>query len=249
MTLQLICWGTYTQIHPKIYLPVYLHAFLSSNHKKLPITTTTCVYAHWCVRSWPYAFIFILSFRLTAEIYPSTFLLLYMYTDAHVHQYTSTVYFFIFGTACTVTFPLICWGMYSQIHMLLLCLRTKTYLSPQLLVYLPFSVPDHDPACSFSYFKYSIWLTAKIYSSTFLLLYMSIDISVHQYTCSIFLPFRHNMHSYLSAHLLGYVHKIYPEVNLPVYFHTSPLSNNKDLPVTTTTCVPAHRCTLFIVIL
>ena len=43
MTFQLIYRGTYTQIHPKIYLPVYLHAFLSSNHKDLPVTTTTCV--------------------------------------------------------------------------------------------------------------------------------------------------------------------------------------------------------------
>ncbi len=65
MTFQLIYWGTYTQIHPKIYLPVYLHAFLSSNHKDLPVTTTTCVHAHRCTRSWPYLFMFILSFRLT----------------------------------------------------------------------------------------------------------------------------------------------------------------------------------------
>ena len=36
--------------------------------------------------------------------------------------------------------------------MLLLCLTMKTYLSPQLLVYLPIDVPVHDPTCSFSYF-------------------------------------------------------------------------------------------------
>ena len=65
MTFQLIYWGTYTQIHPKIYLPVYLHAFLSSNHKDLPVTTTTCVHVHRCARSWPYLFMFILSFLLT----------------------------------------------------------------------------------------------------------------------------------------------------------------------------------------
>ena len=65
MTFQLIYWGTYTQIHPKIYLPVYLHAFLSSNHKDLPVTTTTCVHAQGCTRSWPYLFMFILSFWLT----------------------------------------------------------------------------------------------------------------------------------------------------------------------------------------
>ena len=118
-------------------------------------------------RSWPYLFIFILKITLTAKIYPSPFLLRCMSTLVPVHQYTCSVYFFIFGITCTVTFPLICWDMYTQIIMLLLCLRTKTYLSPQLLVYLPLNVPDHDPASSFSYFKYSICLTAKIYPSTF----------------------------------------------------------------------------------
>ena len=113
MTFQLFYWGTYTQIHPKIYLPVYLHASLS-NHRYLPVTTATCVHAHRCTRSWPYLFMFILLFRLTAEIYPSTFLLLHMYTDAPVHQYTCSVYFFFFGITCTMTFPLICWGMYTQ---------------------------------------------------------------------------------------------------------------------------------------
>ena len=44
MTFQLVCWGTYKQIHPKIYLPVYRHAFLSPNHKDLPVTTATCVH-------------------------------------------------------------------------------------------------------------------------------------------------------------------------------------------------------------
>ena len=65
---------------------------------------------------------------------------------------------------------------------------------------------------------------------------------VHRCTCSsvylfsVFLHFRQNMHIYLSTNLL--------EINLPVYLHTSLLSSNKYLPVTTNTCVPAHRCTL-----
>ena len=83
VTFQLI----YTEIYPKINLPDYLHASLSSNQKDLPVTTTTCVHAHRCNRSWPYLFIFILSFRLTVKIYPSTFL--------HVHRCTcSSVYLF-----------------------------------------------------------------------------------------------------------------------------------------------------------
>ena len=35
--------------------------------------------------------------------------------------------------------------------MLLFCLTTKTYLLPQLLVYMPIDVPVHDPTCSFWY--------------------------------------------------------------------------------------------------
>ena len=154
MTFQLIYWGTYTQIHPKVNLPAYLHASLSSNHKCLPVTTTTCVPAHSCTRSWPYVFIFRLSFRLTVKIYPFTVLLFYMSTDVPVHHYTCSVCFFFFGITCTVTFQLIYWGTYPQIHpkiyiylftfMLFFRLTTKTYLSPQLQ-------PVYDPTCSYSY--------------------------------------------------------------------------------------------------
>ena len=59
---QLVYWGTYTHIHPKIHLPVYPHAFLWSNNKDLPVSITTSVPAHRCTRSWPYLFIFIQSF-------------------------------------------------------------------------------------------------------------------------------------------------------------------------------------------
>ena len=103
MTFQLIYCGTY----PKINLTVYLHASLSSNHKDLPVTTTTCVPAHICTRSWSYLFIFIFSFRLTVKIYPSTFILFYIYTDVPVHHYTCSVYFVFFGITCTLTFQLI----------------------------------------------------------------------------------------------------------------------------------------------
>ena len=102
---------------------VYRHASHSSDHKDLPVITTTCVPSHTCTRSWPYLFIFILLFWLTAKIDPSTFLL-----------------------RCNTLFT-------SFIFMLLFRLTTKTYLSPQLLVYLPIAVPVHDPTCSFSYFN------------------------------------------------------------------------------------------------
>ena len=150
ITFQLVYWGTYKHIHLKINLPVYRHASLSSYHKDLPVTTTTCVHVHRCTRTGPYAFIFILSVRLTVKIYPSTVLLFYMSTDVPVHQYTCSVYFLFFCVSYAVTFQLIYCVTYPQIH---------------------------------------------------------------------------------------------PKINLPVYPHASLSSNHEDLPVTTTTCVPAHICT------
>ena len=105
MSFRLIYCVTYPQIHPKINLLLYPHASLSSNHKGLPITTTTCVHAHR-----PCVFIFRLSFRLTVKIYSSTFLLFYMSTDVPVHHYNCAVYFFFFGITCAMTFQLIYWG-------------------------------------------------------------------------------------------------------------------------------------------
>ena len=104
------------QIHLKINVPVYRHASLSSNHKDLPVTTTTCVHVHRCTHSGPYAFIFMLSFQLTVKIYPSTVLLFHMSTDVPVHQYTCSVSFLFFCISYTMTFQLISWGTYPQIH-------------------------------------------------------------------------------------------------------------------------------------
>ena len=53
INFQLIYWCTYTQIYPKIKLPVCLHASLLSNHKDLPVTSTTCVHAHRSTLSLP----------------------------------------------------------------------------------------------------------------------------------------------------------------------------------------------------
>ncbi len=83
MTFQLVYWGSYTHIHPKIHLPVYPHAFLWSNNKDLPVSTTTSVPAHRCTRSWPYLFIVIQSFwyplsstrpRFCCSTFPQTYL-------------------------------------------------------------------------------------------------------------------------------------------------------------------------------
>ena len=100
---------SYLSTHLLGYVHTGPHASPLPRNKDLPVTTTTCVPALKCTRSWPYLFIFTPLFAwLTAKIYPSTFLQLYMSTDISVHQYTCLVYFFIFGITCTVTFPLIC---------------------------------------------------------------------------------------------------------------------------------------------
>ena len=116
MTFQLIYRGAYSQNHLKMNVSVYLHASLSSNHKDLRVTTTTCVHVHRCTCSGPYGFIFLLSFRLTVQIYPPPILLFYMYTDLPVHQYTCSVYFLFFCISYATTFQLIYWGTYPQIH-------------------------------------------------------------------------------------------------------------------------------------
>ena len=194
MTFQLIHWGTYTQIHPKINLPVYLHSSLSSNHKDLPVTTTTCIPADRCTRSGSYLFVLKLSIRLTVKIYLSTFLLLYISTYVPVHQYTCSVDFFLFGITCSVTFQLICWRMYTQIYPKI---NLSVYLHASPLSnnkVLPVTTTTcvHAHRCTRSgpylfMFILSFRLTATIYLSTFLLLNMSTGVPVHQYTCSVYL--------------------------------------------------------------
>ena len=116
ITFQLICWGTYTQINPEINLPIYFHASFLFNHKDLPVTWTTSIFAHRCTCSWPNLLIFILLFQLTIKIYLSTFPLFYMSTDIPVHHYTCSVYFFFFSITCRMTFQLIYRGTNTQIH-------------------------------------------------------------------------------------------------------------------------------------
>ena len=112
ITFQLVYSGSYTHIHPKINLPVYPHAFLWSDTKDLPVSTTTCVLA----RSWSLPVYFHTVFLITVKIYPSTFLLFSMSTDVPVHHYNCAVYFFSFGITCTMTFQLVYCGTYTQIH-------------------------------------------------------------------------------------------------------------------------------------
>ena len=130
MTFQLICWGIYKQIHLNINLPVYFHASLSSSHKDLPVTTATCVHVRRCTHSGPYPFIFILSFRLTTKIYPSTVILFYMSTDVLVPSVYLFNLFLIF------------------LH--ILC----NDLSTDLLGYLPTDPPENKFTCLPSCFSF-----------------------------------------------------------------------------------------------
>jgi len=135
---------------------------------------------------------FILSFRLTVKIYPSTFL--------HVHKCTcSSVYLFSL-------FLLFRHNMHNDLSthllgylhtyppentfslftiMLLFRLTIKTYLSPQLLVYLPTDVPIHDPTCSFSHSFWELLRSPRqcFYCYTCPHMYLFITIPV-QFICS-----------------------------------------------------------------
>ena len=79
----------------------------------------------------------------------------------------------------------------------------------------------------------------QMYLFISILFCMSTDVPVHHYTCSVYLF----VFGILFNSSLGTYPQVHPKINLPVYPHASPLPKNKDLPVTTTTCVPALLCT------
>ena len=140
MTFQLIYWGTYPHIHPKIHLPIYFHASLSSNHKDLPVTTTTCVHACRCTRSWSYLFILYLHSDLTVKIYPSTVLLFYMSIDVPLHHYICSVYFVYFSLqdACR-TFQCLPWQQSTNIEKNVSNFKKRLFQGTELLSsYYPF---------------------------------------------------------------------------------------------------------------
>ena len=131
--------------------------------------------------------------------------------------------------------------------MFFFCLTTKTYLSPQLLVYLPIDVPAQDPACSFLYlnsdyplrhvhsctcssvYLFSLFLFGITSTITFQLIcwgtYTQIYLKINLPVClHAFLLFNHKD-----------LPQIYPKINLSVYLHAYLLFNHKDLPVTSAT--------------
>ena len=115
MSFRLVYWGTYRHIHPKRNVPVYPHAFLWSNNQYLHVSTTTSVPAHRCTRSWPYLFIAIQSFWFPLSSTRPRFCCS-TFPHLPVYQYICSVYFLFFSISYAMTFQLIYWGTYPQIH-------------------------------------------------------------------------------------------------------------------------------------
>ena len=131
------------------------------NRWDLLINVSTALHVRRCTCSSVYLFSLFLPFWHNMHSYLSIHLLGYVHTDVPENKSTCLSSCFSFA--------------YEQ--------RPTSHYN-YLRVHLPLKVPVHDPTCSFSYF-YTVWLTAKIYPSMFLLLYMWTDISINQHTCSV----------------------------------------------------------------
>ena len=127
------------------------------------------------------------------------------------------------------------------IFMFLFRLTTKTYLLPHVLVYLPIYIPVHELPV---HFHTSIQINRQdLPVSVSTALHVHIWTRSSAYLFSLFLLFQHNIHNYLSTLLLGYVHTDLPENKVTCLSSCFSLSNHKDLPVITTTCISTHTCT------
>ena len=166
---------------------------------------------------------------ITIKIYPSTFVLFYMYTDVPVHHYTCSVYLFFFGITCTMTFQLIYRGTYKQIH-----------LKINRPVYRHVSLSSNHKKRQ----RFYCSTCSQMYLFITILFCMSTDVPDHLYACSVYFFFFGITcaMTFQLIYLGSYTH-IYPKIILPFYLHASLPSNHKDLPVSTATCVPAQRCT------
>ena len=136
-------------------------------------------------------------FRLTTKNHPCPLLLVYIpdsSSDLRIHR------------------PIRNW-IYLLIMMLSFQLTKITYLSTQLLVYMTTHAPVHQPTCLFWYFHSDNRYGLPVRFATALLTYTGLPI--HQYIPIEFnLPFRQTTHSYMSTHLLVYIHtQVYPSIN------------------------------------
>ena len=148
-----------------------------------------------------------------------------MSTDVPVHHYNCAAYLFFFGITYTMTFQLVYWGTYTEIHpkliylftfMLLIRLTTKTYLSPQLLVYMSTDVPAQDPTRSFHTFiprSTRPWFCCSTCPQT--CLFISITIRFISYFSSYPTQWTFQLI------YCGTYPQIHPKISLPVYPHAS----------------------------
>ena len=98
------------------------------------------------------------------------------------------------------------------------------------------TIPLHAHRCTRSWpclfiFILLFRLAAKIYSSKFLLLYMSTDIAVHQYACSVEFFLSGITSCTITFQLIYWdtYTQTYPKINLPDYLHASLSSNHNCL--------------------
>ena len=114
---------------------------------------------HKPIRNCVYLFIMMLSFQLSKVTYLSTQLLVYMATEASVHQPTSSFFFFLRFNMHTYLWTHLLVHvptdlptpkyMYLLILILSFRLTTKTYRSTQPRVHIPIDATVFHPTCSF----------------------------------------------------------------------------------------------------
>ena len=209
VTFQLVYWGTYTQIHPKINLPLYPHASFSSFTTKTYLSPLLLVY----LQIYMYPF-------MTLPVYFQTFILITIkwwlpvsvFTVLHVHRCTcsSLCLFSLFvpfrhNIHNYLSTHILSTGVRTHVYLfifrLLFCLSTKTYLSPQLPVYIPIDLPIHYPTCSFWLFhsdKPFVLTCPLTYCSKYSQIYHFIN---QLFNLCVFFTWLY-MHTYLSTPLL-----------------------------------------------
>ena len=118
---------------------------------------------HKPIRNWVYLFIMMLFFQLSKVTYLSTQLLVYMPTEAPVHQPTSSFFPLRFNLRTDLRTHLLVIVptdlrtpkyMYLLILILSFRLTTKTYRSTQPRVHIPIGATVFHPTCSFCSFHY-----------------------------------------------------------------------------------------------
>ena len=125
------------------------------------LTVKTFLHVHRCICSSVYLFSLFLLFRHNMHNDLLTHLLGYLHTDPPENTFSLFTIMPLFR------------------------LTIKTFLSPQLLVYLPIDVPIHDPTCSFSLSFSELLRSTRqhFYCSTCPHMYLFITIPV-QFICS-----------------------------------------------------------------